>query len=407
MSDNRTQEVNLLDLVAFVLRWRVFLITAILSVSAVVAVISLVLPPKYRSTAVVRGAETQSPGLGSLVASKLAALGGISGFAPALGEIPGELYVAILRSRWMSESAITTLDLRKTYGLEDAPIEDVVATFKARTRYELDPQSQTITISADDQDPRRAQSVATFLVDALDRRNSELRSSNARRQREFVGQRLDDAKRKLTELEDSLARFQIESGVLNLEEQVKATIGAAAALEAEKLALESELEMNRQLYDTQSSVAEMIRFRLSGIESTLRRLSAKKTGADRDFDFLLHLKDAPGHGLIYLRLTRDIEVQQILVALLLQQYEQANIDEKRNTPTILRLDPPTLAAKRVWPRRGIMVGVSAFAALVLSCGFALAFDSLRKAAADPAHPQHRRLQNIREAFRRPRDHSQA
>jgi uncharacterized protein involved in exopolysaccharide biosynthesis len=173
MSDNRTHEVNLLDLVAFVLRWRVFLITAILSVSAVVAVISLVLPPKYRSTAVVRGAETQSQGLGSLVASKLAALGGISGFAPALGEIPGELYVAILRSRWMSENAISTLDLRKTYGLEDAPIEDVVATFKARTRYELDPQSQTITISADDEDPRRAQSVATFLVDALDRRNSE------------------------------------------------------------------------------------------------------------------------------------------------------------------------------------------------------------------------------------------
>jgi hypothetical protein len=54
-----------------------------------------------------------------------------------------------------------------------------------------------------------------------------------------------------------------------------------------------------------------------------------------------------------------------------------------------------------------MVGVSAFAALILAGGLALAFESLRKAAADPGHPQHQRLQNIREAIRRPRDRSRA
>jgi uncharacterized protein involved in exopolysaccharide biosynthesis len=400
MSDNRSHEVNLLDLIAFVLRWRVFLITAVLSVAAVVGVISFLLPPKYRSTAVVRGAETQSQGLGSLVASKLASLGGIAGVVSPLGELPGELLIAILQSRWMYENAITAHDLRKLYGLENAPIEDVVSVLKSRTRFDFIAPSQTVKISVDDRDPQRAQTLASFFVDALDRRNSELRSSNAKRQREFVGQRLDEAKGRLTQLEDSLARFQIESGVLNLEEQVRATIGAAAALEAERLALESELEMNRQLYDAQSSVAEFIRLRLSAIETTLSRLSAKKNGADRNFDFLLHLKDAPEQGLTYLRLMRDIEVQQILVALLLQQYEQASLDEKRNTPTILRLDPPTLAARRVWPRRGLMVGVAAFATLILACAFAMIRESVRKAAADPGHPQHQRFQNIREALRR-------
>lgn len=401
MSDHRTHEVNLLDLIAFVLRWRVFLITAVLTVSVVVAVISFLLPLRYRSSAMIRAAEASSQGISGILASKFAGLGGIGGFGSAFGEVPGELYVSILKSRWMSENAITTLKLRSVYQMEKAPIEEVIKMFSARTSYELDPLSQTIVISADDEDPNRAQEMSTFLVDALDQRNAELRSMSARRQREFLEQRLNDARAYLTNLEDSLTRFQLETGILSLDEQVKVTIGAAATLEAQRLALESELAMYRQLFAGRGTESEMIRLRIAGIDSSLRQLASKKFTAERDFDFLLHLKDVPDQGMMFLRLKRDIEVQQLLVAILLQQYEQARIDEKRDTPTLWRIDPPTLATKRIWPRRSIMVGMAAFGTFVFGCVFALILESIRNASVDPSHPQHHRLLNIRAAFRKP------
>jgi uncharacterized protein involved in exopolysaccharide biosynthesis len=397
MSDNRSHEVNLLDLIAFVLRWRTFLFTIMVVVCVAVGIVSMFLTPMYRSEAVIRASEKSSEGLGGLLASKLSGLGGI-GFAPAMGELPGEVLVSVLRSRWMAERAIKELSLREAYRMPKAPIDDVIAVFKQRSHFELEPRAQTVLVYADDADPSRAQAMTEFLVNTLDARNSELKSAAARREREFIGQRLEEAKQTLVLLEDSLSRFQMETGVLDLEEQVKATIGAAATLEAQRLALQSEWEMSQQLLAPGNPELVGIRLRLASLDSSLQQLVVRKREADRDFDFLIRLKDTPAQGLAYLRLMRDIEIQQTLVALFIQKYETAKIDEQRNTPTVLRLDPPSAATKRVWPRRGLMVGVAALAALVFGTAAALIIEFFRRAASDPSHPQYGHVMRVRESL---------
>jgi len=394
MSDNRPHEVNLLDLIAFVLRWRVFLITAVLSVSVVVGVISFLLAPKYRSTAVVQGAETQSQGIGSLVASKLSTMGALAGFSPMMGEVPGELFVQLLKSRWMTERFIERFDLRRVYHMEGDPIEDVIKAALANTRYELDPQSQSVLIYAEDRDPKRCYEMAQFLVEELDRRNSDLKSEQVRREREFIEKRLAESQERLAALEDSMAQFQTRSGILNPEEQVKATIQAAAALEAEKLAVRTQLELNRLIHGGRESDADAyLRSQVTSIDSTLQSLIRPKAVGE-PVDFLPRLQDTPDQAMQFLRLKRDIEIQQMLVAFLVEQHERARIEERRNTPTLLRLDPPALATKRVWPRRGLMVTVAAFGALVLAVLIALTLEFIR-AVGDPAHPQHERAEQIR------------
>jgi tyrosine-protein kinase Etk/Wzc len=394
MSDKSPNEVNLLDLIAFLLRWRKFLLTAILAVSVTVAIIAMLLTPRYRSTAVIRGAERMQQGLGSLLSAKLSSLGAIAGIG-SLGEVPGEFYVLILKSRWMTEKLIEKFDLRHVYKMEKAKKEEVIKFTLTRTRYEIDPESQTVIVYAEDKDPIRAQEMTQFLVDELDKRNQELHNISARKEREYIGTRLDEERLKLSHLEDSLASFQIKSGVLNLPEQIKATIAAAAELEAKRFSLQSELEMSRQVYMHGSPEISYLQMKLASIDSSLQDLMRSKKNSDNDFDLMIKMRETPVKGLTYLRLMRDIEIQQLLVAILIQQFEQARIEEFRNTPTLMRIDLPVIATQRIWPKRGLMVGIGAIAALIFGAAIALFIEYYRSVLTDEQHPHHTKLLALR------------
>ena len=401
MADDTRHQVNLLDLLAFLLRWRRFLVVAVLTVSLVVAIISFLVTPRYRSTAIVRVAESSNAGLGGLIASKLSSLGGIGGLLPTFSDIPGEVFVTILKSRWMFERLIEEFDLRTVYDMEETPIEDVIEMAESRTKVELEPESQSILIFAEDESAERAQAMAQFIVDELDKRYQELKSTNARREREYIGERLVETQSSLAALEDSMAQFQIQTGILDPEEQVKATISAAATLEAERLAAQIELEMTQQVYGSGLEPG-LLRFRLASIDSALRRLCQSKSTNDEDWDFILHLRDVPQQAVTYLRLRRDIEIQQILAAILIQQHEQAKLEERRNTPTLMRVDPPVVPDKKSWPRRGLMVGMAAIATLVFASAIGMITEFFSLAARDPNHGQHDKVASIQSSWRRKR-----
>jgi tyrosine-protein kinase Etk/Wzc len=193
-------------------------------------------------------------------------------------------------------------------------------------------------------------------------------------------------------------RFQLATGVLNVEEQVKATIGAAAQLEAQRLMIATELEMDNRVLGSESPETRFMRLKLASVDSTMSELVRKKKPGEPN-DFLLRLQDIPGEGVAYLRLMRDIEIQQLLVGYILQQYEQAKLEELRNTPTVMRLDPPVVASKRIWPRRGMMVVLSALGAFLLAAGIAIVVEGVRRASSEETHPQHERLVALRRAWR--------
>ncbi|RPH94038.1 hypothetical protein EHM69_08580, partial [candidate division KSB1 bacterium] len=391
-------QVNLLDLLAFLLLWRKFILTGVISVTVAVGIISFLVTPRFRSTAVIRSHESSGPGIGALIASKLGALGGLASFAPTLGQVPEETYVSILKSRWLNEQIVDTLHLRSVYQMEDEPIEDVIKVLKARTDFQLDNRTYHIIMYAEDKDPKLAQRIVECFVDGLDRRNRELKTYSATKEKEFIGARLHEERARLTSLEDSMSRFQIETGILNVEEQVKATLQAVATLEAQRLTTQTEMEINARIMGQNSPELNYLKIKLASIEETLNRLVKSKIESG-NADFLLHMEDTPEKGMVYLRLMRDIEIQQLLVAYLVQQHEQAKIDELRNTPTLMRLDPPTLSTIRIWPRRGFMVVIAAVGAFVFSAAFALFLEFLKKASTDPTHPSYSRMQSLIQNWR--------
>lgn len=398
MPDQERDQVNLLEVLTILVRWRKMILTAAVGVALVVAVISLVVTPRFKSTAVVRIQQSQGGGgIGSLISSKLGGLGALAGLAGSFGESTEEVLMSILRSRWLSDKVIEKFELRKVYKMEKETQEEVVKLLQKRTLFDLEDKSLNIIINVYDQSPQRAKEMADFYVDELDQRNQELRSTTARKEREFIGARLDAERGQLTMLEDSLFRFQTVTGVLDIEEQTKATIQTAAALEAQRLTAKAKLELNRQVLGATQPETEFTRLQVASIDSSIRSLIA--SGQNGDTDFLVALKDVPAHGLQYLRLKRDIEIQQLLTAYLIQQFEQAKVEELRNTPTLIRVDPPTVASKRSWPKRSLMVIVAFAAACFFAAAVALFLEFFRKASTDSAHPQYQTLVNLRRSWK--------
>lgn len=89
-----------------------------------------------------------------------------------------------------------------------------------------------------------------------------------------------------------------------------------------------------------------------------RQLSnIQNNGDDTD---VLTLKGKPEIVLNYLRLKRNVEIQNKILTTLIPLLEQARIEEKRETPSVLVLDPPAVPDKKVKPKRAITVLILMF-----------------------------------------------
>lgn len=396
MSQRESDSINLLDILSFLAKWRRVWIPAMLLCAIGVGIYAFTATPRFRSSAVVRGVENKSGGLGSLLASKLAGLGSIGGFTASLGEIRGDYYLMILRERSMCEKVFEKFDIRNRLELPDDPIEDVIDAWKNRVYFKFEAATNTVRIQVDDKDPNFAREVVEFYIQELDRRNRELESTKARKEREFAGNLLAEAKAHLFMLEDSMAAFQRESGIFNLEEQAKATVQAVAAVQAERFMAVAEYEMKSKLFTNENPELNLAKLKLASLDSSLKNLTGPKGDAS-ERDFLLRLDSATEDGKTYLRLYREIEIHSILLALLTQQHEQAKMEEARNTPTMAVVEPASIGYKRVFPKRGMLVGIGAGFGLMIGLIIAGLLSTFG-AMSSPDHPDHDKLLRFRRSW---------
>jgi len=68
------------------------------------------------------------------------------------------------------------------------------------------------------------------------------------------------------------------------------------------------------------------------------------------------------------RLQREAERKQSVYTIVVQQYEQARLQEARNVPTLTILSPPFIPLKKSYPPRRLIVFLSALAGLLIAWG---------------------------------------
>jgi len=370
-ADNSASGFTLLDLVLIFLKRKSFilyftLVFLVLSIVFYFFVFDLI----YYSSATIKSSNKASGLLGSL--SGISDIGGIDALGLSGGKSAKELsgYEEILTSRRCLEALIAKFDLmqRDDY----VYLEDAIKDFREnRLSLSQEKLSGVLYIGVYDKDPKLAKEMVEFLLLELDNINIELNITEAKNNREFIEQRYLIAKEDLGKAEDSLKAFQLIYGVAP-DLQVKAAAQTLFTMEAELKTEEVKLDVLKQMLSADEPEVKSQTSKIASIKNKINEINRST-----DLNDLLRMGNSPQIVMTYLRLQREIEIQSRIQTFLLPLYEQAKIEEKRDTPTVLILDKPYIAERKSKPKRLTMTVVITFFAFGFSFLIAVFFEKLK------------------------------
>lgn len=275
-------------------------------------------------------------------------------------------YENILNSRRCLEETIIKFNLMEMNKYKN--MQRAVKDFRENIMYIVkDKVSGTMDVGIYDKDPALAKDMSAFLISQLDKINIELNLLNAKNQREFIQQSYELSNQKLTSAEDSLKLFQDEFG-LSPEYQFKAASEVEIQLEAEIESEKIRLELLQKILTSDQDEVKMLQEKISALEKRRFNIANSSDGNSK-----LQLKGSPDVVLRFVRLKRQVEIQNKILSVLLPLYEQAKIEEKRELPTILVIDQPFVPDEKTKPKRIITI----FAVMVLAAFFSYVYFFIR------------------------------
>jgi capsule polysaccharide export protein KpsE/RkpR len=293
----------------------------------------------------------------------------------------------VLRSRTVEDKLIQEFDLRKLYHARR--IEDARKVLEGKTDIAIDRKSQIVTVDVTDKSPQRATALAQAYVEELNRTLAEVSTSSARRERIFLEGRLTTVNNDLETAEKAFSQFSSKNAAIDLKEQGKAMVTAAATLEGELIAARSELEGLRQVYANSNVRVRSAQARIAELESQLEKVSggyespSPEKGNDDDALYP-SIRRLPLLGVPYADLYRKTRVQEALFEMLTQKYELAKVEEAKEIPTVKVLDFPKLPERNSFPPRLLLMLLGTV--LSFSGGVAWIFGHEKWEQMDPADP---------------------
>jgi uncharacterized protein involved in exopolysaccharide biosynthesis len=353
-------------------------------------VVALLIPSRYQSVARLMPPDNQS---GSGLAMAAAALSGqASGLAGMAGDLLGlksnsDLFVGVLTSRTVADQLIRKFNLQKVYGARR--MEDARKALATHTATSVDRKSQIITITVTDNNPQRAEAMAQAYLEELNCLVAEVSTSAARRERVFLEGRLKAVNQDLETAEKDFSQFASKNTAIDIKEQGKAMVDAAATLQGEFIAARSELEGLRQIYTDNNVRVRAAQARMAELESQLEKLGGKGESNSLENATLRDplypsIRKLPLLGVTYADLYRRTKVEETVFETLTQEYELAKVQEAKEIPTVKELDPPNLPDKKSFPPRTLIVLLGTM--LAFSFGVTWVFGSARWERTDPGDP---------------------
>src|SRR5438094_5950578 len=331
--------------------------------------IAFLIPARYESTARLMPPDNQSTtGLAAAAAAMSGVGAGLGGVASDLLGLKStsDIFVGILTSRTIKDKLIQQFDLKKLYW--DRRMEDARRDLAEHTSVSVDRKSQIIAISVTDHDPKRAAAMAQAYVEELNRLVAELSTSSARRERLFLEERLKAVNQDLEVAEKEFSQFSSKNTAIDIKEQGKAMVEAAATVQGQYIAAQSELEGLKQVYTDNNVRVRSVRARIAELKRQLEKLGGKgepvSEPSGQQADFLYpSIRKLPLLGVTYADLYRRTRVQEAVFESLTKEYELAKVQEVKEIPTVKLLDSPNIPERKSFPPR----------TLIAFLGMALAF----------------------------------
>jgi capsule polysaccharide export protein KpsE/RkpR len=183
-----------------------------------------------------------------------------------------------------------------------------------------------------------------------------LSTSSARRERIFLEERLKAVSLDLEAAEKDFSQFSSKNTAIDIKEQGKAMVEAAATLQGQYIAAQSELEGLKQVYTDNNVRVRSVRARIAELKRQLEKLGGKgelpSDPSGQQADFLYpSIRKLPLLGVTYADLYRRTRVQEAVFESLTKEYELAKVQEVKEIPTVKVLDSPNIPERKSFPPR--------------------------------------------------------
>jgi uncharacterized protein involved in exopolysaccharide biosynthesis len=215
--------------------------------------------------------------------------------------------------------------------------------------------------------------MANAFVDEINRVNQEIVTSRARKNREFIEGRLFQVRTELDSARASLELFQRTYRTVDFDEQTRLAIEQASNLKVSLAQVELDLQIAEQSLGKDHPDLIQRRQRRSILRQQLEHLEIG--GSDSSY-FSLPVASIPALRGKYEMLYSKVRVSETLFTTLLEQLEQAKIQESKESPTISVLDHASVPELRSRPKRTLIVGGTFLLSLLFSVFLAAIFEYL-------------------------------
>lgn len=321
-------EIDLIDLIAVLLRWKRMIISATVLAAAVTTglmVISLLLPPErsflpntYTSEALmlINDAKSASGGISSLLnSSGLGGLASIAGVNLPSGSSYSQLAVYLAGTNSFLDAVTDEFGLITRYKARRFPRETTREMLKENLTAEFDDKSGVFTLSFDDTDPAFAQKVVTFAVNYFDRRFTEMGLDKNSIQKENLETNIANTYREIQKLES-------ESQKLGRSVSIGRGPGEVPSIMLESTRIKRELDAQEQVYTQLKIQYELLKVTMASESPIFQVL---------EYPDLPEMKSKPSRGMISLIATFAAFFSAVLLAFILEALGK------------MRADPETMA----------------------------------------------------------------
>jgi capsule polysaccharide export protein KpsE/RkpR len=365
---------------------RRFLFRSAIAGLAIATALAFVIPTRFTASTQLMPPDTGTGSnlMSSMLASRVG--GGLANLAQsALGmQTTGAMFMGILKSDTVLDDLISKFGLQKLYGV--TYLADARRVLTDHTGISEDEKSGIITISVVDHDPRRAAAMAQEYVNELNWVVSNLSTSSAHRERVFLDSRLEQVKTDLETAEKQFSQFASQRGAIDIPEQGKAMVTAAATLQGQLIGAEAELEGLQQIYTSSNVRVRMAQAQVSRLRDSLEKLAGQGTTENsRAQELYPSLRELPLLGVNYADLLRRTKVEEAVFETLTQEDELAKVEEAKEIPSVRVLDPPEVPQKKSFPPRMTFMVLGTLAGIVIGTAWVLTNSAWQ--AIDPSDPR--------------------
>ena len=361
------EKVNMLDMIFFIVKNKMFVIVFTLLMSVLAVIYTLVVPVKWTSELVLLPKDDSSSL--SAFGSVMGALGLSSSFS--LSSFSNK-YATIMKGKIATEETIRKFDLLNYFKItEKDPLKAMdiaIASFhRSIFSVTVSMEDSYILVEVTTKDKELSRAIAQHYLDFLTDYAQNNTTNSGRQKRELFESRVAVLTEELRNVSDELRQYQAKHNIVHVETQAISAIQSYSKIFDDLLMVGFDLKYLER-YMTSATRQSEFSNRSEVITETMHKLESDT----KETPYSLPLNKLNDHIFV----VQDFMFRQLILQKTLEtiypQFELARIEEAEEMDKFEVLEYPTLPGIKSFPKRSLICILVFFTSLLLSAGMVIA-----------------------------------